>query len=154
MCEMAIAANDVDKTMAMYVLFYFDLQCLLSGCCSVALPDSTENSLAVIRSNIKENMIPSQVLLSSSMIYAMSDLCCMSQNLISPPASHLGSQPIQMTTSVAFNWLEMFLFRSEGFISRRQLQGQCVRPIVLECILLYLLQILALRLKKPQFAML
>jgi hypothetical protein len=100
MCEMAIAADDVDKTMAMYVLLYFHLQCLLRGCCSVALPDSTDYSLAVIRGNIEENMIPSQVLLSPLMIYAMSDLCCISQNPITPPASHLGSEPIQMTTSV------------------------------------------------------
>jgi hypothetical protein len=101
MCKMTIAMDDVDKTMAMYILLYLHLQCLLRGSCSATLPDSTDDSLAVVQSNIEENMIPLQVLLSPLMIYAtwMPSLCCMSWDLVGPPASCLGSEPIQMTTS-------------------------------------------------------
>jgi len=61
---MAIAADDVDKTMAI-----------------VALPDSTDDSLAGIRSDIKQQMKPS---VSSSVV---------------PPISRLGNEPLQLTMS-------------------------------------------------------
>jgi hypothetical protein len=58
-CEMAIAADNVDKTMAMYVLLRFNPLHRLTGLYSVALPDSTDDSLAIVKGNIMKSMAPS-----------------------------------------------------------------------------------------------
>jgi hypothetical protein len=58
MCEMAIAADDVDNTMAMYIPLQLCPH-TYSSLCSVALPNSTDVSLSIVRSNIEESMKPS-----------------------------------------------------------------------------------------------
>lgn len=60
MCEMAIAADDVDKTMAMYIFqTNFILHVFFTDDCSIALPNSTDDSLVIVQSNIVQSMISS-----------------------------------------------------------------------------------------------
>ena len=67
---------------------------------SVALPDSTDDSLAGIRSDIKQQMKPSvSVLLSILTVFIKANHYYAQQSSVVPPISRLGNEPLQLTMS-------------------------------------------------------